>query len=261
MARGIYIGPISDLIHRQAYVAAYDRRLRHPAWVCVLFFSSLFLFFTILYQTAEHLSLTSLGKSRVTPREEEGPAGDRANSTFKEDESLPLMFRSKLSDYFKSGYDRGHMWVSMWSTELFVLTMCRVPAADAKISQVWFLKDPCQTFTLVNRKLLTRRSICPTSLLKLEMGSIDIVSVCVCMRVLTTWYSSQTGLTSKIGVVVWLASSRMYMSLLYLCIFLKGILMVNGVWYVPCRTSALARRRWSLLLSYLLDAWSDRQPT
>ena len=109
MARGIYIGPISDLIHRQAYVAAYDRRLRHPAWVCVLFFSSLFLFFTILYQTAEHLSLTSLGKSRVTPREEEGPAGDRANSTFKEDESLPLMFRSKLSDYFKSGYDRGHM--------------------------------------------------------------------------------------------------------------------------------------------------------
>ena len=69
--------------------------------------------------------------------------------------------------------------MSMWSTELFVLTMCRVPAADAKISQVWFLKDPCQTFTLVNRKLLTRRSICPTSLLKLEMGSIDIVSVCV----------------------------------------------------------------------------------
>ena len=27
-------GPISDLLVRKAYVAAYDRRLRHPAWVC-----------------------------------------------------------------------------------------------------------------------------------------------------------------------------------------------------------------------------------
>lgn len=26
-------GPISDLLVRKAYVAAYDRRLRHPAWV------------------------------------------------------------------------------------------------------------------------------------------------------------------------------------------------------------------------------------
>ena len=26
-------GPVSDLLVRKAYVAAYDRRLRHPAWV------------------------------------------------------------------------------------------------------------------------------------------------------------------------------------------------------------------------------------
>jgi len=26
-------GPIADPIIRKAYVAAYDRRLRHPAWV------------------------------------------------------------------------------------------------------------------------------------------------------------------------------------------------------------------------------------
>jgi endonuclease G, mitochondrial len=26
-------GPIADMIVRKAYVAAYDRRLRHPAWV------------------------------------------------------------------------------------------------------------------------------------------------------------------------------------------------------------------------------------
>ncbi|KAF7778896.1 hypothetical protein Agabi119p4_3241 [Agaricus bisporus var. burnettii] len=93
-------GPIADFIQRQAYVAAYDRRLRHPAW------------------TAEHLTLASLGKSRVTPPEENS-GGDRSNSAFKEDDSLPVVFRSKLSDYFRSGYDRGHM----------------VPAADAKMSQ------------------------------------------------------------------------------------------------------------------------------
>lgn len=58
-------------------------------------------------KTAEHLTLASLGKSRVIPAEEGG--GDRANSTFKEDGSLPAMFRSKLADYFRSGYDRGHM--------------------------------------------------------------------------------------------------------------------------------------------------------
>ena len=30
-------GPISDLLVRKAYVAAYDRRLRHPAWVRSLY--------------------------------------------------------------------------------------------------------------------------------------------------------------------------------------------------------------------------------
>jgi hypothetical protein len=29
----VQIGPTSDLISRKAYVTAYDRRLRHPAWV------------------------------------------------------------------------------------------------------------------------------------------------------------------------------------------------------------------------------------
>ncbi|KAF5372923.1 hypothetical protein D9758_001742 [Tetrapyrgos nigripes] len=93
-------GPIADPIIRKAYVAAYDRRLRHPAW------------------TAEHLTLASLGRSLVAaPSEDE--SGDRTKSAFVEDESIPKPFRAKLQDYFKSGYDRGHM----------------VPAADAKFSQ------------------------------------------------------------------------------------------------------------------------------
>ncbi len=28
-----YLGPIPDILRRTAYVAAYDRRLKHPAWV------------------------------------------------------------------------------------------------------------------------------------------------------------------------------------------------------------------------------------
>jgi len=34
----VNIGPISDVLVRKAYVAAYDRRLRHPAWVIICLF-------------------------------------------------------------------------------------------------------------------------------------------------------------------------------------------------------------------------------
>ncbi|KZV62624.1 hypothetical protein PENSPDRAFT_591140 [Peniophora sp. CONT] len=93
-------GPVTDQFVRQAYVAAYDRRLRHPAW------------------TAEHLTLASLGKSPLEPIPG-GESGDRQKSQFAEDEAIPVPFRARLQDYFRSGYDRGHM----------------VPAADAKKSQ------------------------------------------------------------------------------------------------------------------------------
>ncbi|EIM82513.1 DNA/RNA non-specific endonuclease [Stereum hirsutum FP-91666 SS1] len=95
------IGPISDQFVRKAYVAAYDRRLRHPAW------------------TAEHLTLASLGKSALEGPPPNSETGDRQKATFQEDTSIPPPFRARLQDYFRSGYDRGHM----------------VPAADAKRSQ------------------------------------------------------------------------------------------------------------------------------
>ncbi|KAH8108448.1 hypothetical protein DFH11DRAFT_1632900 [Phellopilus nigrolimitatus] len=94
-------GPVSDMLVRKAYVAAYDRRLRHPAW------------------TAEHLTLSSLGRSILDASASSDEKGDRSRSTFAEDAAIPLPFRARLQDYFRSGYDRGHM----------------VPAADAKFSQ------------------------------------------------------------------------------------------------------------------------------
>ncbi|KAG8964978.1 nuclease [Tulasnella sp. 419] len=104
-------GPTPDFLVRKAYAASYDRRLRHPSW------------------TAEHLTLAALGKSPTAPPPDE-EKGDRGRSVFKEDESIPLPFRSRLADYFRSGYDRGHM----------------VPAADAKISQ----EAMDETFLLTN---------------------------------------------------------------------------------------------------------------
>jgi hypothetical protein len=35
----VNIGPISDALIRKAYVAGYDRRLRHPAWVSIFYFT------------------------------------------------------------------------------------------------------------------------------------------------------------------------------------------------------------------------------
>ena len=55
------------------------------------------------------MTLASLGKSALEARPSGDEAGDRSKSQFVEDESVPAMFRAKLADYFRSGYDRGHM--------------------------------------------------------------------------------------------------------------------------------------------------------
>lgn len=78
-----------QLIVRSAYVASYDRRARNPHWVL------------------EHVTAASI----------KGPA--ERNNKFKEDTSVPAMFRARLTDYAGSGFDRGHL----------------VPAADVKGSQ------------------------------------------------------------------------------------------------------------------------------
>ncbi|CCF59035.1 hypothetical protein KAFR_0F04400 [Kazachstania africana CBS 2517] len=84
-------GPIHDVQRRDQFISCYDRKTRNPYWVL------------------EH----------ITPEALSVRDSDRKKSIFKEDESIPAMFRGKLKDYFRSGYDRGH----------------QVPAADAKFSQ------------------------------------------------------------------------------------------------------------------------------
>ncbi|MBW0493570.1 hypothetical protein O181_033285 [Austropuccinia psidii MF-1] len=105
-------GPISDFFSREAYAIGYDRRTRNPSW------------------TAEHLTSENLKPNKTSGKPGDDDAPDRSHSTFREDVALPEQFRAKLHDYFRSGYDRGHM----------------VPAADAKRSQA--AMD--QTFLLSN---------------------------------------------------------------------------------------------------------------
>lgn len=63
------------------------------------------------FKTAEHLTLASLGKSPLEAPPSNSETGDRSQSVFTEDQSIPALFRAKLQDYFRSGYDRGHMCV------------------------------------------------------------------------------------------------------------------------------------------------------
>ena len=95
-------GPVSDALNSLPLTGAFDRRTRNPAWV------------------AEHITPESLALKN----------GDRKNSDFFEDETIPSMFRAKIKDYFRSGYDRGH----------------QVPAADAK----WSQQAMNDTFALTN---------------------------------------------------------------------------------------------------------------
>ncbi|KAJ1958002.1 nuclease [Dipsacomyces acuminosporus] len=96
-----YPGPVSDFLLKQRYAGSYNRALRNPNWV------------------AEHLTKENLKG-----------AADRAEAEFTEDKTIPAPFRALVKDYYRSGFDRGHM----------------CPAADAK-------KDDsamAETFLLTN---------------------------------------------------------------------------------------------------------------
>ncbi|KAG5297828.1 DNA/RNA non-specific nuclease [Histoplasma ohiense] len=95
-------GPVADIVTSLPLTSAFDRRTRNPFWV------------------AEHITPESLAQSN----------GDRRRSNFFEEQTIPQAFRARLSDYFRSGYDRGH----------------QVPAADAR----WSQDATDATFSLAN---------------------------------------------------------------------------------------------------------------
>ena len=95
-------GPINDFHPTLSTTSVFDRRTRNPLWV------------------VEHITPASLNVNNA----------DRKHSYFVEDITIPAKFRANLTDYFRSGYDRGH----------------QVPAADAK----WSQDALDQTFLLSN---------------------------------------------------------------------------------------------------------------
>ena len=95
-------GPIHDISRHSHFISCYNRATRMPHWV------------------VEHITRDSLLFKDA----------ERKNSFFKEDENVPLKFRAHLRDYFRSGYDRGHL----------------APAADAKYAQ----SAMDETFLLTN---------------------------------------------------------------------------------------------------------------
>ncbi|QBM90907.1 endonuclease G [Metschnikowia aff. pulcherrima] len=96
-------GPVHDLAKHAEFVTCYDRAKRNPYWVL------------------EHITKESIKRSDGV---------DRKKSIFKEDETVPVKFRARLRDFFRSGYDRGH----------------NAPAADAKFTQ----QAMDETFLLTN---------------------------------------------------------------------------------------------------------------
>lgn len=102
-----YPGPIpqDNLLVREEYITAPNYFTRNPYW------------------SVEHISKDSIKiESGVT----------RDHSAFKEDTSVPQIFRSTLADYKRSGYDRGH----------------QAPAGDVQFSQsaldqTFYLSNMC----------------------------------------------------------------------------------------------------------------------
>jgi len=93
----------TNLKMRNNYVLSYDTRCRNPIWVF------------------EHLT-----KDNTSPTEN---TVDRSKFDFSEDQSVPSIFRATNKDFYKSGFDRGHLAAaanhranSTWMEETFLLT-------------------------------------------------------------------------------------------------------------------------------------------
>ncbi|KAK9451573.1 uncharacterized protein V1518DRAFT_408919 [Limtongia smithiae] len=121
-------GPHIDFDFRQEYISAFDRRTRNP------------------YYVIEHITPQSIAKNRGV---------DRKNAIFTENESIPAIFRAHLADYFRSGYDRGHMapaanarFSQQAMNETFLLTNISPQIGDGFNRDYWaHLEDFCRRLT------------------------------------------------------------------------------------------------------------------
>lgn len=93
----------TNLKMRNNYVLSYDQRCRNPIWVF------------------EHLTKDNISHTSETV--------ERKNFDFYEDETVPSSFRATNKDYYKSGFDRGHLAAAAnhraypeWMKETFLLT-------------------------------------------------------------------------------------------------------------------------------------------
>lgn len=102
-------GPVTDVASRMGYISAWDRRTRNPAWV-----------------------LEKLTPDTVRPRNgSEGGVKVQRRNVFTEDPSIPEMFRTRLSDFYRSGYDRGHMVRCVFKQSRALQYRCHRPTAKA----------------------------------------------------------------------------------------------------------------------------------
>ena len=123
------------VFERQGYTIAYDTRGKIPFW------------------THEHLTKESLVKNT-----------ERSGMVFREDPDLYEKHRSTLSDYQKSGFDRGHI----------------VPAGDERFSkealaETFYLSNICPQHPQFNRGLWNKLENHLRSLVKTH-GPLEVVT-------------------------------------------------------------------------------------
>ncbi|QVL57993.1 MAG: DNA/RNA non-specific endonuclease [Simkaniaceae bacterium] len=126
---------IFPVFEREGYTLAYDTRGKIPFW------------------THEHLTEESLVKNT-----------ERSGMSFREDPDLYVLHRSTLSDYHKSGFDRGHI----------------VPAGDERFSkeallETFYLSNICPQHPQFNRGLWNKLENHLRTLVKTH-GPLEVVT-------------------------------------------------------------------------------------
>ncbi|MCB1107344.1 MAG: DNA/RNA non-specific endonuclease [Chlamydiia bacterium] len=120
---------------RKGYTLAYDTRGKIPFW------------------THEHLTVESLEKNV-----------ERAGIPFSEDQEIYQLHRSKLSDYAKSGFDRGH-----------ITPAGDVPFSKEALEETFYLSNICPQNPQFNRGVWKKLEQHIRSLVR-EEGELEVIT-------------------------------------------------------------------------------------